>query len=197
MNDILTWLTQNYIEFIAAVAGLLYVVLSVKQNAWLWFFGIITSAMYIYVYFVSKFYADMSLQFYYLFISIYGWFIWIYGTNKKQKELKISRINFITGIILFIATVFIFIFYAFVLHQTDSTVPYGDSFTTALSIIGTWMLAKKKIEHWFVWMIVNPVAIGLYVYKGLYITSLLFVVYLIFAVVGYFEWRQEFKKTFS
>lgn len=195
MYEIINWLGENYIELIAAIAGVMYIVLSVKQNPWLWLFGIITSVTYIYVYFVSKFYADMSLQFYYLFVSVYGWIIWVNGSNpNKKEELKITKTNLKTGLILFFITVIIFAMYAFVLKRTDSTVPYGDSFTTALSITGTWMLARKKFEHWYVWMIVNPVAIGLYVYKGLYITALLFVVYFAFSIIGYLQWKKDYSK---
>ncbi len=89
-------------------------------------------------------------------------------------------------------TGFLFVGIWYILTRfTDSTIPGWDAFTTALSITATWMLARKIIEHWYIWIIVNTVSIGLYIYKGLYPTVILFIVYALMAVVGYIEWRKE------
>jgi nicotinamide mononucleotide transporter len=186
------WLINNYIEVIGAVTGLIYLYLEIRQNIWLWPVGIITSAFYIYIFFVSKFYADMGLQVYYLVISIYGWHHWLTGgKGQNRDELPITRIDWRTALILLPITIAIFAIIAFVLiRYTDSPVPLGDAFTTALSITATWMLARKIIEQWWVWVVVNLVSLGLYVYKGLYPTSVLFFFYFSMAIVGYFEWKR-------
>ncbi len=194
LQTIYDWIFQNYIELAAVISGFIYIYLSVRQNIWLWFFGIITSVLYIYVYFVSKFYADMSLQFYYVFISIYGWFAWYNGKkNNPDKKFSVTRTNFKTASILFFITVLLFLFYILILKQTDTTIPFGDAFTTSVSITATWMLTRKKIEHWILWIIVNIISIGLYFHKELYPTVILFCVYTIIAVIGYLEWKKEIR----
>jgi len=190
------WLQNNYIEVIGALAGLIYLYLEIKQNIWLWPVGIITSAFYIYVFFVSKFYADMGLQVYYLVISFYGWWHWLYGNkNGQKKELQITRTSFKLWVYISMVTAVLFGLMVFILKKyTDSPVPYGDSFVTALSITGTWMLAQKLIEHWWVWVVVNLVSLGLFIWKDLYPTSVLFFFYFTLAIYGYYQWKKEMDK---
>lgn len=191
---VLDWLLQNWIEVTAAILGLIYLFLSIRQNIWLWFFGLLTSALYIYVFLTSKFYADMSLQVYYVLISIYGWIHWKRG-GKVTKELPVSSsgsklMSWLIGswVVLWIAMS------AFLKYQTDSDVPIGDGFTTAGSIVATWMLARKIKEHWIFWVIIDLVSLILYIEKSLYATSGLFLVYTTMAVVGYIEWHRDYKK---
>lgn len=189
----LNWLLNNYIELIGAITGLIYLYLEIKQNLWLWPLGFITSAFYVYIFFVSKFYADMGLQVYYLVISVYGLYHWLYGGNKdKVDSLSVTRITRKLVIHLSLVTIVLFFAIEYILEQyTDSPVPIGDAFTTALSITATWMLARKIIEHWWLWVIINSVSLGLYLYKGLYPTSVLFVFYTTMSFVGYYQWRKE------
>ena len=196
LQEILFWISNNYIELLGSLFGLLYIVLSIKQNIWCWPVGLITSALYIYVFFITKFYADMGLQVYYLVVSIYGWYFWMFGgKSKKPDDLKISRVNLPLSIYLILATFVLFGGIAYLLvHFTDSEIPYWDAFTTAGSFIATWMLARKIIEHWLIWIIVDAVSLGLYIYKGLYATVILFAVYTILAIAGYIEWKKKYKK---
>jgi len=133
----------------------------------------------------------MSLQFYYVAISIYGWWCWYHG-SVSGKNLEVSRTSKILWMKL--AFIFLFLFAAIaclLVNYTDSQVPYWDAVTTAMSIVATWMLARKKIEHWLVWVFVDAISIGLFIFKELYPTTLLFFVYTILAVYGYLEWRKE------
>ncbi len=191
------WLQNNYIEVLGAVAGLIYLYLEIKQNIWLWPLGIITSAFYLYVFFVSKFYADMGLQVYYLVISFYGWWHWLYGNKDIQKEeLPITRTSARQWIYISSITLVLFVVMVFILKRyTDSPVPYGDSFVTALSITGTWMLAQKLIEHWWIWVVVNLVSLVLFIWKDLYPTSILFFFYFTLAIYGYYQWKKEMVKS--
>ena len=180
-----------WIEIFGVITGILYVILEVKQNKLLWPLGIITSAAYIYIFFSGKFYADMGLQVYYVLISIYGWYYWSRGGVK----LPVSRINRQQFILLILSFAIAWSGIYFVLDRyTDSTVPLGDSFTTALAIVATWMLTRKIIEQWFLWIIANVVSIGLYIYKGLYPTVILYAVYAGMAVYGYMEWKRSMNK---
>lgn len=195
----MTWFLNNYIEVLGAVTGLIYLYLEIKQNIWLWPLGIITSAFYIYVFFTSKFYADMGLQVYYLVISIYGWWHWLYGGDPLGKEeLPIGRTSLKIWVNLFLVSIALFGVMAFVLvNFTDSPVPYGDAFVTALSITATWMLARKLIEQWWIWVVVNIVSLGLFIWKELYPTSILFFFYFTMSVVGYYQWKKEMEKVKS
>ena len=196
LHNILLWISNNYIEVLGSVFGLLYILLSIKQNIWCWPIGFITSALYIYVFFVTKFYADMGLQVYYLIVSLYGWYHWMFGSkSRKQDDLKISKTKIKLGIRLFVINAILFVFIAFILvNYTDSEVPYWDAFTTAASFVATWMLARKILEHWIIWIIVDSVSLGLYIYKGLYPTVILFTVYTGLAILGFIEWKKELKK---
>ena len=185
-----------WIEIFGVVTGILYVILEVKQNRLLWPLGIITSAAYIYIFFSGKFYADMGLQVYYVLISIYGWYYWSRGGARADRgRLPVVRINRRQLILLFLNFALSWVAIYFILERyTDSTVPLGDSFTSALAIVATWMLTRKIIEHWFLWIIANLVSIGLYIYKGLYPTVILYAVYAGMAVYGYLEWKRSMTK---
>ena len=192
----MNWIENYIVEIIGAISGLLFLYLEIKQNKWLWPVGLFTSAMYIYVFFVAKLYADMSLQLYYVFISIYGWILWNRGDNHAEKDLPVIALNRRLFVILFVVNVLIYAIISYILvNFTDASLPYWDAFTTALSIVATWMLAKKILEQWLVWVLVNFVSLGLYIYKELYPTSVLFFFYTAFSVVGYIQWKKDMLRT--
>ena len=203
MADIFfNWIDNNLIELLAASLGILYIFFSIKQNIFTWPAGLLTSILYIIVFFQSGFYADMGLQFYYVFISIYGWHHWLKGGSKpavnqdKKTELPVKKATIQVTLKLIFAFVFIYIIILFLLlNYTDSTVPFMDTLTTALSIIATWMLAEKYIEHWLIWIFTDIVSAGLYVYKGLWPTVILFLVYTLMAAAGYREWKKALNLT--
>ncbi len=214
------WLIHNWVEIFGAVTGIIYVFLEIRQITWLWPVGIVTSAVYIIVFFTSKFYADMSLQGYYLVISVLGWYWWVRGTghraqgarqerkeeeregewenqrlrNEETEGLRVTRIKLRTGLVLGVVFIVIyFIIWLVLSRMTDSPVPAGDSFITSLSIIATWMLARKIYEHWFLWIIVNAVSSALFIVKGLYPTVVLYMIYLVMSFAGLFEWRKSLR----
>ncbi len=198
MADIIfNWVINNSIELLGAALGILYIFLSIKQNIFTWPAGLLTSALYIVVFYQSGFYADMGLQFYYVFISIYGWYHWHKGDihsdagQNEKAELPVKKLT--RKVTVKIITAFLLIYMAILfilLKYTDSTVPFMDTLTTALSIIATWMLAEKYIEHWLIWIFADLISAGLYIYKGLWPTVLLFLIYTAMAVAGYLEWKK-------
>lgn len=204
------WLSSNWIEVFGAITGIIYVFLEIKQNIWLWPVGIITSAVYIIVFFTSKFYADMSLQIYYLMISFIGWYWWMKGGRALKNDpvdhfsegarlqgqgdvkLMVTRCKLKTGIILAIIFVILYFLLWFVLSRlTDSPVPEWDAFITSLSIIATWMLARKIYEHWFLWIAVNITSSVIFMTRGLYPTVVLYMVYLVMSFVGLKSWKRS------
>jgi nicotinamide mononucleotide transporter len=197
MSDLVfSWINNNIIEVLGTVLGILYILFSIKQNIFTWPSGLLSSLLYIIVFFQSGFYTDMGLQFYYVFISIYGWYHWLKGetksNNNEKSELPVKRLKYKLALQLIIAFTLIYITILFILLKyTDSTVPFMDTLTTALSIVATWMLAKKYIEHWLIWIFVDIMSAGLYIYKNLWPTVLLFTIYTIMAVAGYREWKKS------
>jgi nicotinamide mononucleotide transporter len=192
------YIQQHYIEIIGSILSLIYLYLSIKQKISLWIFGFLCSALYIVVFFQSKFYADMSLQFYYLAVSVFGWISWRSGKQQSGKELPVKRTKKLQALVLMSITTFVFLLYYFILTRyTDSPLPLGDSLTTALSITATWMLARKLLEHWILWVIVDGLSAGLYLYKGLYPTAILFIIYTVMAIVGWYQWKKDYTRTTS
>ncbi len=190
----ISFLLENA-EIIGAILSAIYLLLCILQNNWCWLFGGLGAALYVLVFFESKFYADMSLQFYYIFISFYGWYNWKYGKHtKEEKQIPVTQTPRKQWIFLSILTFLIFSGYAAILSQTDSPVVIGDSFTTATAILATYMLSRKYIEAWLIFVLSDGVCIGLYIYKELYITAALFIFYTTVAFLGYLDWRKEMRK---
>jgi nicotinamide mononucleotide transporter len=199
---IFNWLSDNSIELFGAITGIVYVILEIRQVTWLWPVGIITSAVYVWVFFTGKLYADMSLQVYYVVISFLGWYWWVRGrrgegaqedVNKKiTKALKVTGIKLKLAIKLTIILVFFYAgIYLALSRLTDSPVPAWDAFITSLSIIGTWMLARKIYEHWYLWIMVNSVSVILCLMRGLYPTVGLYAVYLVMSFIGLYQWKKS------
>lgn len=189
---------MNFLEIFGTIVGLFYLWLEYKASIYLWIAGIIMPAIYIFVYYNAGLYADFGINIYYLIAAIYGWFFWMWGQRKGNtdnagatKELPIVHTPVRYYLPLIAVFIVSFIGIAQILIRfTDSNVPWLDSFTTALSIVGMWMLARKYIEQWFAWIAVDIVCCGLYIYKDLYFTSVLYGLYSIIAIFGYFKWKK-------
>ena len=183
-----------WLEVAGAVIGLVYLWLEYRASVWLWAAGIVMPAIYIFIYAKSGFYADMGINIYYLLAGIYGWAVWL-RRGENGEELPISHtphrlIAPLTllgiacwGVILFI-----------LLRYTDSTVAFGDSFTTAASIVALYMLARKYAEQWIVWIVIDVVCCWLYLSKGLYPTAILYGLYSLLAIFGYRKWLKLMNK---
>lgn len=190
------WLSAHYTEVLGAVLGVLYIIFSIRQSILTWATGLVTSVLYIAVFFQAKFYADMGLQFYYVIISIYGWYAWAKGNPREHgSALPVTRATRILSVQAGLVTVALFAaIWAVLEHFTDSPVPVMDAATTALSITATYMLARKIMEHWLIWIVVDLVSAGLYVYKELWPTAILFLIYTIMAAAGYKQWKKDYLK---
>jgi len=190
------WFFDRSPEIIATITGLLYIIYSIERKILLWPYGIVSSAIFVYVCFHAGIYADMGLYVYYVAIGFYGWYHWHHGSVKSNgdADLPVRKTTIKQGIILFVLTLVIYIILLYVLkNHTTSTIPYWDSFTTALSITATWMLTQKIMEHWILWIVVDSITMGLYFYKELYPAIILYLVYTILAFAGYLEWNKEWK----
>ena len=245
------WIADNIIEIFGAVTGIAYVILEIRRNILLWPLGILTSAVYIYVFGRNGFYANMGLQWYYLLISIYGWYKWhkassMRGVSDESREAgeqgagskeqgacsevngvvrsvssiveegathpsfpsenagnnadagtkdtatDIRRIDLITAIGSTVTALLIWAGLWYVLNRwTDSSVPLWDGLIASLSVVATWMLTRKILEQWYVWIAANTIAVIVYLRVGLYPTAVLFFVYTVMAVMGVRAWSKE------
>jgi len=193
MPHILLWLSQNYIEVIGALSGIIGVWLTARQVIWCWPVALINVVIYIYVFYISKLYADFGLQLFYFFITLFGWYNWLYG-GKDHHALPISRITLKKLIIFFcIGIPSVFILGYLLRNYTDAAYPYWDSFVSIWGIIGTYMMAKKILEHWILWIIVDLTCVGIYFFKGLYPTTILYFIFTVLAVYGLSKWRKDFR----
>ena len=189
------YLLTNWLELAGTLFSFIYLFLSVKQKTGLWIYGFLSAAFYAVVFYQSGIYALMSIQFYYLFVSVYGWISWKRGKNADGDDFLIRTTSLKHFLALGLSSLVLLAIFYFVLRSlTDSTVPGLDAFISAFSVTATWMLARKRIEHWLIWIVVDALSVGLYIYLELYTTAVLFVVYTIMAVVGYFQWKKNMQK---
>ena len=186
---------MNYLEILGTMVGIIYLILEYRASIYLWIAGIIMPAIYIFVYYNAGLYADFGINIYYLLAAIYGWIVWKWGKREKktdvEDELPITKMPL--RIYPLLATVFVLAWLgiAYILaNYTNSDVVWLDSFTTALSIVGMWMLAHKYVEQWLSWIAVDAVSAGLYIYKELYFTAGLYALYTIIAIFGYIKWKR-------
>ncbi len=183
---------MNWLEIIGTLVGLVYLWLEYKASIWLWLASVIMPAVYLVIYYQAGLYADFGINVYYLLIAIYGIWLWLGGgTENHKRELPITTTPKGMWWKMGLFSMAIFFLIAFVLVRfTDSNVPWMDSFTTSLSIVAMWMLARKYVEQWLIWILVDAVSAGLYIYKELYFTAGLYALYAIIAYFGYREWRR-------
>ena len=186
---------MNILEVIAVISGLICVWFTVKENIWTFPTGILTVSLYFVVFYQSKLYADMGLQIAYVALNAYGWYEWLHG-GKGGDRLHISHSPWRTNATLFLIGVIATALLGSGLSRyTDAALPYWDSSQTVMSLIAQWMMARKYLENWIVWIGVNISSIGMYFYKELHLTTILYGVFLVMATIGFFEWRRTLHRT--
>ena len=198
MIDFLFSQYKNYpayeiaLELTAILFGLFSVWFAKKNNILVFPTGIINTAIYVFLLWKWSLLGDMMINFYYVIMSIYGWYIW---TRKKDKvdEFPISKITSFEikkGILLFLASitlvVSVYIFFEKFTHWTS----YIDTFVTGIFFVGMWLMARRKIENWILWIIGDIISIPMYFAKGYTFTSIQYVFFTIIAVYGYLEWKK-------
>lgn len=184
------------LEITAVVFGIISVLFARKNNILVYPTGLISTLIFIYILYNFKLYGEFIINIYYSVMSILGWYLWS-RRNNGQEEFPISIMNSkeykISGLIFTVTLLFIALVYHFFDKFTDLTA-YVDAFTTALFFVGMWLMAKRKIENWIVWIIADIISVPLYFYKGLTVSSLQFIVFTIIAILGYKEWKIFLQK---
>ena len=188
------FIIAHWLDIVTTILGLAYILLEYRASAWMWLVGFLMQSLGIVLYYQKGLYADCCMEFYYLGVTIYGWWRWVKPKANSQKLIAISRFpkKLILPWLVIIAVVWAIIYWLLVTF-TNSNVPLADSFTTALSIIGIWALAHKFLEQWFIWIAVDVVTCVLYFYKDIPFKAGLYALYVVIAVFGYFKWRKMMK----
>ncbi len=192
------FLAVHWLDMVTTVLGLAYILLEYRASVWMWLAGFLMQALGIVLYYQKGLYADCGMEFYYLAMTMYGWWRWVRprrcgGTEVREFEGTSDIHHFPRRLVLpwltIIAVVWAAIYWLLVTF-TNSNVPLADSFTTALSIVGIWALAHKYLEQWFIWIAVDVVTCVLYFYKDIPFKASLYALYVVIAIMGYFKWRQ-------
>ena len=187
----ITFLAEHWLDITTTVLGLAYILLEYRASVWMWLVGFLMQSLGIILYYQKGLSADCGMEFYYLAMTVYGWWRWIKPKANSQKPIAISLFprRLVLPWLLLIAAIWAFIYWLLVTF-TNSNVPLADSFTTALSIVGIWALAHKYLEQWFIWIAVDVVTSVLYFYKDIPFKASLYALYVVIAIAGWFKWRN-------
>jgi|TARA_B100000315_G_scaffold78674_1_gene72044 nicotinamide mononucleotide transporter len=179
-------------EALAVFFGLAYLILATRENILCWYAALIGTAISIYVFWDASLVMESALQVYYVVMAVYGWYQWRYG-SKGDDPLPIALwkpgVHFVAiGGVLLISIVSGYL----LSENTQAAWPYLDSFTTWASVLTTYMVAKKILENWIYWLVIDSLSIFLYLERGLYLYSLLFLLYIIIAIFGFLQWQRHY-----
>ena len=178
-------------EMAAVLLALVYLVLAIRENIACWFAAILSTSIYIVLMYQAGLYMESALQVFYIAMAIYGWYSWKHGKGPEHK-LLISSWPLSRHVAPLLLILLFTLGSGFLLSRySDAAMPYLDSFTTWGAIVTTWMVARKIIQNWHYWFIIDSVSVYLYLSRGLWLTSLLFILYLVLIVVGYRQWRKS------
>jgi nicotinamide mononucleotide transporter len=189
------WLPMCPLEIAATVFGLWSVWCYVKENVWSWPTGLLNVLLYIALFWNGKLYAESCLQVVYVVLQIYGWWQWVRG-GERHHGVVITRTSARLWLLLALIAVATVLPIRYALgHWTDSTVPWWDAIPTVLSLVAQWMISKKKLENWLVWILVDLISIPLFAYKGFYLTAGLYGVFLLLCFMGMREWLRKYRSS--
>ena len=199
--------SQIALEAIAAVFGLLSVFFSIKKNILVYPTGIISTVIYVYILFIFGLFGDLMINFYYTVMSIYGWVLWskssednihIEVANATKKEWVYSLLLFILSIVLVSIVYYYKPFINNKFSMEGISLDFShldwanklDIITTAIFLVGMWLMAKRRIENWIFWILGDFISVPMYLYKGLGITSVQYLIFTVLAILGYLSWRK-------
>ncbi len=194
MDALLNWFSVHGLELAAFVFGVLGVWLTARQNIWCWPVGLANVLLSLFVFFYARLYADVLLQLFYLVMTLYGWYEWLFGGENKSR-LQIRRIRrpetFFLLLIGFAASLLAGWLFQ---RYTNAALPYWDSFVAVWGVIATWAMARKILEHWSMWIVIDLLCTGIYFYKGLYFFTALYFLFAVIAVYGHITWKKDYLK---
>ncbi|MFT7139952.1 MAG: nicotinamide mononucleotide transporter [Candidatus Azotimanducaceae bacterium] len=185
-------LQNSWLELLAVVLGVAYLLLAMRENILCWYAAFFSTAIFLSVFWEVKLYMESGLQVYYLAMAVYGWYQWRKSPDKGDS-LAISTWTTQRHLTVILITLCISAISGYGLaNYTDANFPYLDSVTTWGAIVTTYMVARKVLENWIYWFVLDALSIYLYIDRGLYFTALLFAAYLVIVIFGYLTWRRRY-----
>lgn len=182
----------SWLELVAVMLSLVMVWCNIREIHWGWPLAIIASLMYFAIFWRSRLYGDASLQIFFVVVAGWGWFQWLRGRRADGSTLHVARLGKRGLAWTVVACLALWpVTGLFLAHYTDTDVPWWDAFPTAASLVGQYLLGRKYIENWAVWIAVDVVSVGLFAYKGLWLTVGLYGVFVALCVVGWREWARK------
>ncbi len=198
MTTLCTWLTahgSSCLELVAVLFGIVSVFLSVRERIWSWPTALVNVALYFALFFRTGLYSDMGLQAVYFGLSVYGWYEWLYG-GAGRTALTVSRTpRRLWGILIAIGVVFWAVLGKLTSGLPGVALPYVDAATATTSLVAQYMMTRKLLENWTLWILVDVVYVGMFVFKGLYLTAGNYAIYLGLAVLGHVAWKRSLMAT--
>jgi nicotinamide mononucleotide transporter len=178
---------------VAVAFGIVSVWLSVRENIWSWPTAIVNVSLYFFIFYRERLYADMGLQVFYATISVYGWYHWLFG-GADRTVLKVSLTpRLLWPLLVVIWAAGSWSLGTFLSGRTDAALPYLDSALTVGSLLAQWMMTRKYVENWAVWVLLDVVYIMVFLNRGLPLTAFLYAVYLVLATRGFMTWRRSYR----
>jgi len=181
---------NSSVEIAAVAFGIANIVLLARRNIWNYPFGLIMVSLYAWIFYDAKLYSDMLLQPFFFVIQIVGWYWWLNKREASGAVIVERMLPMQVPIYAAVAGIGILVVGTLMGRYTDASLPYWDAATSVLSIVAQILLARRKLENWIVWIIVDVMAIGIYTYKGLYPTAALYTIFLGVATLGFFTWKR-------
>jgi nicotinamide mononucleotide transporter len=181
----------SWLELVALALALAMVGLNMRVNPLAWPLAIASSLLYFLLFWDSRLYGEASLQIFFVVVALWGWWQWLRGTMDDGRALRVRALPRREAAACAAALALAWPALALFLdHRTDSDVPWFDAFPTAASLVGQWLLGRKYIENWPVWLVVNVVSVALFAVKGLWLTVLLYAVFAALSLIGWRAWRR-------
>ncbi|WP_133406416.1 nicotinamide riboside transporter PnuC [Parashewanella tropica] len=184
-------------EALAVILAVAYLVLAMRQNIWCWAAAFTSSLIYTIIFWKVSLLMDSILNFYYIAMAIYGYWMWTQGGAEQHGVKVVSWSKQRHLAIIATTTIVSLILGYFMANHTHASYPYLDTATTCFAVVTTYLVAKKVLENWLYWLVINSVSIYLYINKELMLTSVLFGLYLVLSVIGYKQWRDSMKQNSS
>lgn len=183
--------SSSVIEIVASITGLFSVYLAARENIWYYPVGFINIITFAYIFYDVKLYADFTLQIFFFILCMYGWWVWL--TKRKGRAVRPTTSLTNKGWLILFVTVPLFAFaWGYGLSRfTDASIPYLDAFVATTSIAAQYLLSRKIMQNWYLWITVDVLSIGMYAYKGLYTISFTYLVFLLICISGLIAWRKN------
>src|SRR3954466_4056015 len=186
--------TWSPLEIAAVVFGLLSVIFTIRQSIWCWPTGLVNVILYVLIFYGAALYSDVVLQVIYVPLQLYGWYHWLRG-NRKGPDLPITRLPAFAACIWTTVAANLIAIDGYIMHRYfNAALPWWDAAIAVLSLIAQYLLARKVLDNWLIWIAVDILALGVYTAKGLYLTTGLYGIYLILATLGLIAWIRSFHK---